>query len=56
MMAPDATKVEGLASGFHLSMDRLDLEPQEPPRLGASDLSDPAKFHERLVTWLMNQK
>ncbi len=27
-----------------------------PPRLGLKDLDDPARFHDRLVEWLMKQK
>ncbi len=30
-------------------------ERERPPRLQASDLHEPEKFHERLAAWLMKQ-
>lgn len=33
-----------------------DLKFSCPPRLRRSDLDDPARFHLRLVEWLMQQK
>ena len=33
-----------------------DMKISCPPRLKVSDLDDPARFHNRLVEWLMQQK
>lgn len=33
-----------------------DLNFSMPPKLDASDLEDPAKFHHRLAEWLMAQR